>query len=335
MDELERLSAELERERAFGHTVTDAIHCPLVVVDADGVIAPGGVNVAAEHLCGYEEAALVGRHFVDVFVTPDDDAAASAWLSEQHADGVELACPSRDGDTRFVTWTVQPLSAAPEPRFLLVGMDVTEWRRHEEELRSSRARIVEAADAERRRLERNLHDGAQQRLVTLSLSLRLLEQRLGHDPEAARVVTQAREELAAALEEVRELARGLHPAVLADHGLVPALDALASRVPIPVELDVEVDGRLPEPAEVTAYYVVSESLANAQKYARASRVRVSAVRRGGALEVEVADDGVGGARAGGGTDLRGLADRLEAVGGQLDVSSPAGGGTRIAAAIPC
>jgi PAS domain S-box-containing protein len=203
------------------------------------------------------------------------------------------------------------------------------------QLTASRARIVEAGDAERRRLERNLHDGAQQRLVSLSLALRLARSRLDADPEAARALLEAAgEELATALEELRELARGIHPAVLTDRGLAPALEALAGRSPIPVEVATVPEERLPAQVEAAAYYVVSESLANVAKYAGASRVRVAVVCRDGWALVEVADDGAGGADPARGSGLLGLADRVEALSGNLDVESPKGAGTRVRARIP-
>jgi signal transduction histidine kinase len=203
-----------------------------------------------------------------------------------------------------------------------------------EELAASRLRIVEASDAERRRIERNLHDGAQQRLVTLSLSLRIAEARLRDDPEAGELLAHASEELACTLEELRELARGIHPAVLSQHGLVPALEALAARAPLPIELDLTSCERLPEPVEATVYYVVAEALTNVAKYARATTARVSAARIDGRLLVEVADDGVGGADVEAGSGLRGLADRVGALRGTLRIESPVGGGTVLAAELP-
>jgi PAS domain S-box-containing protein len=205
-----------------------------------------------------------------------------------------------------------------------------------EELAASRARIVEAGDAERRRLERNLHDGAQQRLVALSLSLRVSEHKLAAgDPGALELLRQARAELADALEELREIARGIHPAILTDHGLVPALEALADRAGLPVEIAATLDERLPEPVEVAGYFVVSEALTNVAKYAQASAVIVALARRNEILVVEVRDNGVGGASADEGSGLRGLTDRVEALGGHLYVRSPAGGGTTVRAEIPC
>jgi signal transduction histidine kinase len=204
------------------------------------------------------------------------------------------------------------------------------------ELNASRVRILEAGVTERRRLERNLHDGAQQRLVALAVQLRMLEKRLG-DPEAATPLLHgAARELEQALAELRELARGLHPAVLSDRGLAPALETLASRSPLPLTLEGVPDERLAEPLEAAVYFVVAESLTNAVKHAGASELRVRMRAETGELRVEIADDGRGGAEpgAGNGTGLRGLADRVEALGGRLAVDSPLGEGTTVRAVLP-
>jgi signal transduction histidine kinase len=204
-----------------------------------------------------------------------------------------------------------------------------------DDLAASAARIVTAGDVERRRLERNLHDGAQQRLVTVSLSLRLALAKLASDPVAVRaILADAGDELTVALDELRELARGLHPAVLADRGLRAAVEMLAGRAPVVVELDEIPDERLPEPVEAAAYYLIAEALTNVAKYARASTARVRVAPTGSAVVVEVSDDGVGGADPANGSGLRGLADRVEALGGSLHVQSPAGGGTTLRAEIP-
>jgi signal transduction histidine kinase len=202
-----------------------------------------------------------------------------------------------------------------------------------EQLAASRARIVEAGDAARRRIERNLHDGAQQRLVALSLSLRVAETALAGDPRAERVLARASEELQLTLQELRELARGIHPAVLSERGLDAALEALAGRCSVPVEM-AGPGRRLPGPIEATAYYVVAEALTNVAKYAKATAATVAATAAEDCLRVEVRDDGAGGADMARGTGLRGLADRVEALGGTLRVESPPGGGTLVAAAIP-
>jgi signal transduction histidine kinase len=204
-----------------------------------------------------------------------------------------------------------------------------------QELRASRARIVEAGTAERRRLERDLHDGAQSRLVALALLLRAARMRAGDgDPKLAELLERAQEELQTSLAELRELARGIHPAVLTDRGLTPALEALTARVPVPVTLEVSGSGRLPEPVEAAAYFVVSEALVNVAKYAQATQATVAVRRLNGSLTVEVTDDGVGGADVTGGSGLRGLADRLAALDGTLRLDSPAGRGTRLHAEIP-
>jgi signal transduction histidine kinase len=204
-----------------------------------------------------------------------------------------------------------------------------------EEVKGSRARVIEAGQRERQRLERNLHDGAQQRLIALSLELSLLEERLTGDDDAIERLEAARSEIAASLQELREVARGLHPAVVSAHGLAVALEQLSAHATIPVRLDVDVEPRLPEPLEVAAYYLVSESLANVGKHAHASFASVEVTRADRGLIVEVTDDGVGGADTERGTGLRGLADRVETLGGGLRVWSPAGGGTRVRAEIPC
>ena len=210
-----------------------------------------------------------------------------------------------------------------------------ELRARLEELRGSRARVIAAGQSERQRLERNLHDGAQQRLIALSLELSGLEQQLCNDPNASARLEAARHEIAASLDELREVARGLHPAVVSGHGLEVALEQLVVHAAVPVRLMVNIQSRLPEALEVAAYYLVSESLANVAKYARASSASVEVTRRDHDVLVEVLDDGIGGADESRGSGLRGLADRVEALGGQLRVWSPTGGGTRVRAEIPC
>src|SRR5687768_290054 len=202
------------------------------------------------------------------------------------------------------------------------------------ELRESRSRMLRVGLEERRRLERDLHDGAQQRLVSMALNMRLARDRMREDPDAAeRMLDGASSELEAALEELRELARGIHPAVLSDRGLDAALETLARRAPLPVELNRDARERLPESIELAAYFVVSEALTNVAKYADATHAQVNVARRNGKLLVEVTDDGVGGADPDNGTGLRGLADRLAVIEGRLEVESPPGAGTTIRARI--
>jgi signal transduction histidine kinase len=207
--------------------------------------------------------------------------------------------------------------------------------RAQAELRASRARIVRTADEARLQLERNLHDGAQQRLVSVSLALRLVEQMLETSPATARTVLHgASTELSEALEELRELARGLHPAALSKHGLEPALEAVCARAPFPVEVTGVPDRRLRDAVEAAIYYVVSESLTNAAKHAAASSATVVLTCIDEVITVEVADDGRGGASLDAGSGLRGLVDRVEALGGELTVSSPHGAGTLVRAELP-
>ena len=239
---------------------------------------------------------------------------------------LEFSGETRNYEARF--------AASGEDEFLMIVREITDRKRQQAELEASRARIVAAGDDERRKLERNLHDGAQQRLVSLSLSLRLAQRRVRSDPDGAEELLEgSREELAQALEELRELARGIHPAVLTDRGLEAALEALAARSPLPVEIrGASCD--LPAQVEAAAYYVVSEALANVTKYAQASAVEVTVERRNGTAVVEVADDGIGGADPLRGSGLRGLADRVASLSGKLDVESPPGSGTRVRAEIP-
>ena len=204
-----------------------------------------------------------------------------------------------------------------------------------QELHGSRARVIEAAQAERRRLERNLHDGAQQRLVALSLELRLLEQDLPGDPAVRGQLARLRQEVAYSLDELRDVARGIHPAVVTGHGLTVALESVAERTPLPLQLDVADLPRLPEAIEVTAYYVVCEGLANVGKHARASRCVVDVRLDGELLVVAVTDDGAGGADPARGSGLRGLADRVEALDGRLVVEPAPARGTCLRAEIPC
>jgi signal transduction histidine kinase len=203
------------------------------------------------------------------------------------------------------------------------------------ELDSSRARIVATADATRRRIERDLHDGAQQRLVSLALEVRAVQASVPPDLGELRAeLSRVAAGHADVLDELREIAQGIHPAVLADGGLGPALKTLARRSPVPVELDARVEGRLPEPVEVAAFYVVSEALANVAKYACASVVQVAVATRDGVLRVSVRDDGLGGADPAIGSGLLGLKDRAEAIGGTISLDSPPGAGTSLFVELP-
>jgi signal transduction histidine kinase len=265
-------------------------------------------------------------------------------LPVDEADRV-VTCLDHDGEP--VAAIVHDASLVDEPELLLASGAAArlalenarlqaDMRARLLEVQESRVRIVQAADEERRRIERDLHDGAQQRLVAVALQLRSAQRELGGraDPEIDMLLAEAVDELQVAVEELRELARGVHPAILTEDGLAAALESLTSRTPIPVVLDVS-EGRLPAQVEATAYFVACEALANVVKHAHASKATVSAHRRNGVLVVEVEDDGVGGAHAEDGSGLRGLADRVEALGGRLVVESPAGGGTHVVGEIPC
>jgi PAS domain S-box-containing protein len=311
-------------------------------------------NPAAERIFGWTREEMLGRGGLPM--APPAKRAEAEELFDRVRAGesvtdFETVRLRKDG-----TLVAVSIAAAPvrQPSGRVVGnmvayADITERKEQEaevhrlnaelhdrlEELAASRARIVTAGDVERRRLERNLHDGAQQRLVALSLTLRMAQTKLESDPVAARtMLADAGKELALALEELRELARGLHPAVLTDRGLAAAVEMLAGRANIPVEVVELPDERLPEPVEAAAYYLIAEALTNVTKYAEASTVRVRVAARAGGIVVEVSDDGVGGADPSGGSGLRGLADRVESLGGSLEVVSPVGAGTSLRAEIP-
>jgi PAS domain S-box-containing protein len=359
--ENERLQAELRarldelgRERDFLETVANVTPSFLCVVDTDGRIVR--LNRAFEQATGHVDGPAVrGRFFWDVFAAPEDRESVRERVTERDADDAivehENVWATRDGRLMSVAWWRAPLlDEEGRARYLVCGVDISERLRQQEELRrlyaevrrradelhASRARIVEAADFERRRLEQNIHDGAQQRLVALALRLRLAESRLDGDPaEARRLLTSASAELAGALQELSDLARGIHPAVLAERGLAPALESLAARAGLPVELAPLPEERLPNAVEAAAYYLIAEALTNAARYAHATRATVSVRRSNGMAIVRVSDDGIGGADPDRGSGLRGLVDRVEALAGRLVIDSPPGHGTTITAEIPC
>jgi PAS domain S-box-containing protein len=324
--------ASESRLRAMLESALDAV----VTMDHRGRVL--GWNHAAETTFGYGVHEAVGRDMADLIVPPELRPAhrkgLARYLETEEASvldrRLELTALHKHGAEFPVELTITKIGLPGPPTFTAYLRDITERKRAEAELRASRARLVEVADAERHRIQRNLHDGAQQRLTSVLLSLgRLRESAEGHGT----LLDLAIDELAAGLSELRELASGLHPSVLSERGLVPALEALALRAPVPVELAAVPTERLPEPVEVAAYYVVAEALANVQKHAGARQVVVRATVDDARLLVEVVDDGAGGADPEG-EGLRGLADRVEALGGTLELDSPAGGGTRVRARIP-
>jgi PAS domain S-box-containing protein len=327
--------AELERERELLNAIANYAPSLICLVDGEGRVRPFASNRAFEQVLGYEPHETGGHLFWEQYVADGDRASArdcilSAIRSHgtSHCEGRWL---QRDGTAIEVSWSCTPLpKIASGPVYLVSGTDVTERKRHEAEVRRSRARIVAAADDARRRLERNLHDGAQQRLLALLLQLRGAQRGL-IDPQAA--VTTAVDELAAAVKELRELAQGIHPSALTERGLAAALRIVAARAPIPVELDIT-DARLDTNTSVAAYYIVSEALTNVAKYAEATRAAVRVRESDDTVVVVVEDDGKGGADPFAGTGLKGLGDRVAALDGSIDVTSPVGGGTRIRAELP-
>ena len=337
--ERQRLEDEKERERTFLNAIANNAPSLLCLIDDKGVLTERGSNIAFEETLEYDPAEIGGQVLWETFVDPNEadevrEAIAQVAAGEPPAER-DNTWLTKSGRLLSVAWTCTPLPVMDERTlFLVTGVDITERKRVSEELRASRVRLVRAEDMARRTLERNLHDGAQQRLVALSVSLRLLESRMEGDRDAALgLLAGAQAELAQALEELRELARGIHPAVLTDRGLRPALETLAARTPVPVEL-IAPDERLAADVEAAAYYVVAESLTNVAKYARATSARVCVKTQDGVLVVTVSDDGAGGADPVSGSGLRGLVDRVAVLDGTLSVESPPGQGTSIRAEIP-
>jgi signal transduction histidine kinase len=277
------------------------------------------------------------QQFVDAEGRPvqPPDEGSGRTITKIERDGECVAGIVHDATLPEVREHVRAVGAAAGLALENERLDA-ELRAKIDELRGSRERMLRIGLEERRRLERDLHDGAQQRLVAMALNIRLARAKLNDDPLAAdALLASAGHELDSALEELRELARGIHPAVLSDRGLGTALETLASRAPVPVELAELPGDRLPEAVELAAYFVVAEALTNVAKYAKASHATVEVARENGRLVVEVADDGVGGANPENGTGLRGLADRLAVLEGRLEIDSQEGRGTRVRAQIPC
>ncbi len=263
---------------------------------------------------------------------PEQDSGRRVTFVKQN--GEQIAALVYDAALGDEPELVEAVSAAAGIA-LENGRLEAELRARLRELQDSRSRVVEAQQNERRRLERNLHDGAQQRLVALALELGLLAEQADNDPGTQDRLKHARSEVAESLDELRDIARGLHPAVVSGHGLAVALESVAATTPFEVQLQTDRLPRLPEQLEVAAYYVVSESLTNAAKHAQADQVTVEAGITDDTLIVEIVDNGIGGADSERGTGLRGLADRIEALHGRLRVWSPVGKGTRVRAEIPC
>jgi PAS domain S-box-containing protein len=318
-----------------------ALDC-IVSMDAHGLIRD--FNPAAERTFGYAASEVIGREMAEVIVPPSLRERHRAGVARYLANGdarvldqrIEITGMRSSGDEFPVELTITRIRLPGPPLFTGYLRDITERKRAELELRRSRARIVEAADAARRKLERDLHDGAQQRLVQATLDLKLARAQIEQDREAGiELLDKAIARLGQATAELREFARGVHPVALTEGGLEAALPGLARRASLPVQLEGVPSRRLPSSVEATAYFFVSEALTNVARYAGATRAHVRLAREPGALVVEVIDDGRGGADPSRGSGLRGLDDRLAALEGTLQIHSPAGAGTTLTAVIPC
>jgi signal transduction histidine kinase len=317
--------------------VVDAIPDRMVRFDREGAFLPDAANPPDSGLVSDEAGVPLGRRLHDAMfdVAGDRALAASAdaldtGLLQAYDFALDLPGGRRELEAR--------VSPSGPSEVTAIVRDFTDVRAVEAEVRRSRARIVEATDEERRRLERDLHDGAQQRLMSVALALRRVRARLaagsGGDAEAIAAADEAASELKIAIQELRELARGIHPAILTEAGLGAAINALAERSAVPATVRSIPDRRLPPAVEATAYFIVSESLANVTKHAHATTVSIAATSTATTLRVEVGDDGVGGVDAASGSGIRGLEDRVAAIGGTLQVQSPAGQGTLAIAEIP-
>ncbi|MBS1879682.1 MAG: PAS domain S-box protein [Actinobacteria bacterium] len=329
--------AEL-RHRA---TLRAALDC-VITIDHEGSVLE--FNPAAERTFGYASEAAVGREMAELIVPPEMRERHRAGLRRYLEGGepilldrrVEVEAQRADGSRFPAELTITRIEVPGEPVFTGHLRDITERRAAEHQLRQSRTRLVEAAYEARRRIERDLHDGAQQQLVSVAMTLQGARGSLEREPAAAaELLDEAIAELRAATAELRELARGIHPAVLTEGGLDPALRGLVRRSPLAAKIAAVPAERFPAAVEAAAYFVVAEGLTNAARHAAgASLVEVEVVAGEGRLEVAVRDDGPGGASLGGG-GLGGLADRVAALGGELAIASPVGAGTTLSAGIPC
>ena len=314
----------------------------LYVLDSSGRIA--FVNPAALSILGYaDEEELLGRpsHETMHYLRPDGSPfpAEECPLLRPRLTGETVRVDQdwfvrKDGSRVVVSYSSAPVDVDGGRGAVVAFQDISH-RLRLGDLEASRARIVAAADGARRRIERDLHDGAQQRLVSLGFDLRGAAPMTPPEQEDLRArLSRISEELTGILDELREIARGIHPAVLTDGGLDPALTTLARRSAIPVELNGRIGHRMPERVEVAAYYLVSEALTNAAKYSEASVVHVDVADDEGVVQLTIRDDGIGGADATQGSGLVGLSDRVEALGGTIEISSPAGGGTALRVTLP-
>jgi PAS domain S-box-containing protein len=340
---VERWRAEVaghEVQQRHRATLAAALDC-VVAMDHRGRVLE--FNPAAERTFGYRGEEAVGREMAELIVPPE--------LRERHRRGlarflsggtprvldrrIEIEAIRADGSRLPVELAITQIDVPGPPTFTAHLRDITDRKAVEAELKASRARILEAADVARRRIERDLHDGAQQLLVAAAMNLRTARSQIERDPTAAaELLGEVDADLVNAIDELRELARGIHPAVLTDGGIAPALRGLVRRSPVPAEVLCSCTERFAARVEATAYFVVAEALTNAARHAEAKGVEVEVSTANGELVVEIRDDGVGRADGDGG-GLRGLADRVAAIDGTLDVTSPPGVGTTVRAVIPC
>jgi PAS domain S-box-containing protein len=329
--------ASNERRRAIFEAALDCV----ITIDQHGRVVE--FNPAAERTFGYRSGEAVGREMADLIIPEAlrgrhrDGLARLLATGERTIIGrrLELTGMRADGSEFPVELTVTRIDLPGPPMFTGYVRDISDRKLAEAQLRASRARLVDAGDAARRRLERDLHDGAQARLVNLGLALRLARARLQDPDAAAALLDEAIEELGQATGELREFARGIHPAVLSEGGLAPALQTLAARSLVPVVLTRVPGHRLAQRLEATVYFVVAEALTNVTRYAEARRAEVDVEAAPGRVTVEVRDDGRGGADPARGSGLLGLGDRVAALDGTFEVLSPVGVGTTVRAVIPC
>jgi PAS domain S-box-containing protein len=338
-----RRDTEALREKEARHrAMLDAALDCVVTMDHEGCVVD--FNPAAERTFGYAAADAVGRDMAELIIPPElrqhHRRGLARYLATEDAvvldHRLEITGLRADGTTFPVELAITRIDVPGPPTFTGYLRDITDRKEAEAELRASRMRIIKAADDARRELERDLHDGAQQRLVELALDLRMARARLDDQPaQAQELLDAAIGDLAEATKELRELARGIHPAALTEGGLRPALEALVARSSVPSSLVAVPDARFAAAVEATAYFSVAEGLTNAARHAAATRVEVAVIRVDNSLRVEVRDNGRGGAGTSARSGLRGLADRVAAIDGVLDVVSPQSGGTVLRVEIPC
>jgi PAS domain S-box-containing protein len=330
-----RAEAAVHESEARKRAMLDAALDAVITIGSDGRIVE--VNAAVEDIFGYPAQELVGREMAAALVPEHLRDAHRRGLTKPTGEligrRVEITALHADGRELPVELTITRIDVPGPPMYTGYVRDITDRLERERELKDSRARIVAAADEARRRLERDLHDGAQNRLLAVGLDLKVIQH--GLDGPSAERLAHTREELKLATDELRELARGIHPAVLTQLGLVAALRTLTRRTPLPVGLTYDSDARCPAPVEAAAYFLVAEALTNVVRYAGATRGDVHLNLTGTALTVTIKDDGRGGADARTGSGLRGMQDRLAALDGTLTIDSPSGAGTLVRGEIPC